>query len=167
MRKVLTNRIRNDVYYFDITFSILLEKLLQSPFSWDFYMFLLSKFKKLYALWSYLVFILMFIPFWGLFGIGWRQWFAHILVYWCVLAGLSDWYVVDDWFSIVWTWTGSHNLEFFLETRFMNFLLFELILKRSDIVKWSKTSTFYILFTGSFKIKIAVFPEIFFSLNLL
>lgn len=59
-----------------------------------------------------------------------------------------------------------HNLEFFIKTRFVDFLFFELILQRSNITKGSESPALNILKASLFQIEITLLPELLLLLTL-
>lgn len=61
--------------------------------------------------------------------------------------------------------TGFHGLELLLETRFVDFFFFELILQRNDIAKGSETVRVDVLLAGLSQVEIAIFPKSSFCLG--
>ena len=120
---------------------------------------LLSKLKKFDVFRSYLMFARVFNPLGSLLHKGRWQLFAKLLVNRCFLTYLPDWFTHIMCFSAVWTWIRHHNFKFFLKTRLINLALFELILKRSNIIKRRESSWWNILLASMFEFKIALFPK--------
>ena len=67
----------------------------------------------------------------------------------------------------VGAWLRPHDFELLVQTRFVDFLFFELIFERGDIAKRSKSATVHVLKTSLFQIEIAVLPELFLRLTLI
>ena len=59
-----------------------------------------------------------------------------------------------------------HNFELFIETRFVDFLFFELVLKGCNITKGSESPALNILKASLFQIEITLLPELLLLLTL-
>lgn len=129
--------------------------------------FLLPEFEEFYVFRTYLVFMLVFASLWSLSSEGWWQLFALMFTHRKVLTQILDFSAIIMGFLVRWTTVWLHNFELFLETWFINFTLFELFLKRGDISEGSDASSLDVVSTSILELKIAIFPKIFFLLNLL